>query len=167
MSMSSTVERGAASVRTPGRDMLASMEATFFVSSRENATGIHAWTDIPSDPASEPLRVASIRGIRSLATALGADADEALTQVTDATCRSFPVWMFSDACVRALRGLANEEVEEVAKRWRSSLDEDELDADLYELETLLADLQRAARAARPRTIGQRPGLFVLLEQKAF
>ncbi len=143
------------------------MEATFFVARRAQAMGIHAWTDLPCDPAAEPLDLESLDGLRSLAEVLGAGGDRALTQLTDATCRSFPVWSLSGEFTRALGALDAKGIEDAAARWQERMGEDPLDADLYELETLLGDLREAATGARPLDLGEAPELFVLLEQKAF
>ena len=66
------------------------MDALFFLTRREHAVGIAASDDLPSDPVTDPLRIADPSALLSLAAAFGVDART--RPLRDATCRSFPVW---------------------------------------------------------------------------
>lgn len=141
------------------------MEATFFTTDRKTATRIRAWTDIPSEPAAEPLTVGSPAALLALVNALGVSGRGALAPLTDATCQSFPVWVFDRRSTGAIANLDDVRADEVAEAWleRSDATDQDMDADVHELCTLLADL----RDAIADTEGQEEELFVLLEQKAF
>jgi hypothetical protein len=140
------------------------MEATFFVASREAAMRVRSWTDVPADSAADPLTVGSPAALLALNDALGAPSRRAAAPLTDATCQSFPVWVFDSRAVDAISQLSGDRLDDVASTWleRAEAVGAEMDTDVHELSLLLGDLQQALAES-----GSSQELFVLLEQKAF
>lgn len=120
------------------------------------------WDDLPTEPAAEALRIPSPAPLVALAGLLRGGAERAVAPLRDATCRSFPVWAFDPEFSRALADLPDSALDGVAQEWLADASCAELDADAYELSTLLTDLRQA--------LGERSDpaqqLFVLLEEKA-
>lgn len=139
------------------------MEATFFLARPADAVGVHSIDDLPVEPATEPLAIPRLGAIRALARVLGVDPEGALRQLTDTTCQSFPIWTLSSELMRALGTLPDDEIDDVARAWLDDESAAEVDADLYELSTLVGDLRESLRSRND--IAER--LCVLLEEKAF
>ena len=139
------------------------MEATFFVARPEDVVGVTSSDDLPVEPAAESFRPCSPAALKSLAHVLGVDGKRVVTPLTDQTCRSFPIWVLGREVAIAIGQLDESGIDAVAERWRDDecMDADELD--LYELTTLLGDLQQALR----ETSELSARVCVLLEQKAF
>jgi hypothetical protein len=138
------------------------MEAIFFVSRPEDAMGVTCVEDLPGDSAAEPLLLESLGALSGLVEALLGGASDALRPMRDATCRSFPVWAFSDETHEAISQLDAVATEQVARSWHEYAADSLGDADLYDLSLCLEDLRDALRLRAP---GER--LFVLLEEKAW
>jgi hypothetical protein len=140
------------------------MEATFFTAGRAAAVRVRAWTDIPSDPAGEPLTVDSPAALLALVDALGVAGRAAITPLTDATCQSFPVWVLDARSTEAIAGLGDDRADAIATAWHERVEAEGqgMDADIHELATLLGDL----RDALADKLDEGDELFVLLEQKA-
>jgi hypothetical protein len=140
------------------------MEATFFVAGREAAMRVRSWTDVPADSAADPLTVESPAALLALVDALGASSGRGVAPLTDATCQSFPVWVFEPRAVDAIAALSEDRLDEVASSWleRAESEGAEMDTDAHELSMLLGELQQALAES-----GSSQELFVLLEQKAF
>ena len=138
------------------------MEAIFFVSRPEDAVGVACADELPGDSAAEPLVLESLGALSGLLEALLGRASDALRPVRDATCRSFPVWAFSDETSDAISRLDALATERVARSWHEHAADSLGDADLYDLSLCIEDLRDALRLRAP---GER--LFVLLEEKAW
>jgi len=115
--------------------------------------------DLPSEPVADALRLEDPSPLLGLAHAFGVDGE--IRPLRDASCRSFPVWQLGCAITASIAGLEDAEIDAAALRWREH-SEASLDADLYELAGLLADLRAAIRNGDS---GER--IFVLLEERAF
>lgn len=140
------------------------MEATFFVASREAAMRVRSWTNVPADSAADPLTVGSPAALLALVDALGTRTRRGVAPLTDATCQSFPVWVFDPRAVDAISELSGDRLDEVTTAWheRAEAESAEMDADVHELSMLLGEVQQALADA-----DSSQELFVLLEQKAF
>jgi hypothetical protein len=140
------------------------MEATFFVADRETAMRVRSWTDVPADSAADPLTIGSTAALLALVDALGTPGRRAVAPLTDATCQSFPIWVFDPHAVDDISKLSGDRLDEVSAAWheRADADEAEMDADVHELSMLLGEVQQAIAEA-----DSSQELFVLLEQKAF
>ena len=138
------------------------MEAVFFVSRPEDARTVASIDDLPDGPASEAVVVDSPGAVSSLVTALGAEQSGGVRPLRDATCQSFPVWLFSREFCKALEALDDDDLDAVAWRWKTGAEEDLRDPDLFELAICLGELRDALRHREPEE-----RLFVLLEEKAF
>lgn len=138
------------------------MEATFFIAPREQATGVSSVDDIPGEPAAEPLVVASPGPLLALTRLLGATGSGAVSPLRDATCRSFPVWEYRPDVAAAISALSKDEIDEIAEALANDPSAEGMDADLFELATLLSDLGEALRSSSD----SEGRLFVLLEEKA-
>jgi hypothetical protein len=139
------------------------VEFTFFVAERAEALGVASWDDIPTDPIGDSVRAESPRFLIVLARLLVPDCREAVTPLSDATCRSFPVWEFDREAGGRLAQLSDEALEGVASAWQGDSARTDLEADLHELVALLAEL----RLALTEHSGASGRLYVLLEEKAF
>jgi hypothetical protein len=138
------------------------MRATFFLASPDEAMGVTCSDALPDDASGEPLEVQGLDAVRALACALGRPADDALRQVVDTTCRSFPVWALTPDFSGALRATDDDSIDPAAERWQSGAAAGSMEADLYELSCLIAELRDALAA----TEGNDRQLFVLLEETA-
>ncbi len=139
------------------------MEALFFISDRSSAVGVRSQDDLPTDPLGEGLPVQGLRSLRPLVSVLAQNADDALRQLRDATCQSFPIWSFSPTLVGALRALDATQLESVGQAWLDACGDAPPDADLHEICLLLEAIQSGLREADD--VGEE--LFVLLEERAF
>jgi hypothetical protein len=135
------------------------MDALFFLSSRDDAIGVSASDDLPSEPVADALRLEDPSALRELALILGVERPP--KPLRDATCRSFPVWELGPALGNRLSALSDAAIDDTAEQWQKSA-ETSLDADLYELAGCLGDLRQALREAAPSD-----ALYVLLEERAW
>jgi hypothetical protein len=135
------------------------MEALFFSSLPDEATGVTSSHDLPGDLIAEALRIEDPSPLAGLARLLGVDRPP--RPLRDATCRSFPVWALGPDLSTRLGSLGDDEIDDLAERWQKH-DESSLDADLYELAGCLADLREAVRRLEPAE-----SVFVLLEERAW
>jgi hypothetical protein len=138
------------------------LEATFFVASPADATGVTCIDDLPVDPAGESIRIGGVAWIRALGPLLGLVDRLALEPIRDATCQSFPVFGLGADAASRIAGLGDERLDEVAGEWLETTPVGEHDFDLHELSELL----RALREALSACSGVDEGLYVLLEEKA-
>ena len=135
------------------------MDALFFLTRREDAVGVAASDDLPSEPVADALRIVDPSPLVGLAEALGVETR--VRPLRDATCRSFPVWDLGREVTRRIAELADSAIDETAEHWRKHSGSG-LDDDPYELTSCLEDLRDAARAG---DADER--LFVLLEERAW
>lgn len=135
------------------------MEATFFVSTPEEATGVTCAEDLPGECVGEPLGIDSPQAIVALAQAFVSGTR--LTPLRDATCQSFPVWPLEAGVEAAILSCAEPAQEAHVERWLAALPESALDAEAWELCALIEELRSALD-----TRAQGEALFVLLEEKA-
>jgi hypothetical protein len=138
------------------------LEATFFIAPSAKASGVSSVDDIPGEPAAEPLVVASPGPLLVLTKLLGAAGSGAVSPLRDATCRSFPVWEYRADVAATLSALSEEEIEGIAEALANDPSAAGMDADLFELATLLSDLGESLRSSSD----PEDRLFVLLEEKA-
>lgn len=135
------------------------MDALFFLSRREDALGVAASDDLPSEPVADALRMEDPSPLSGLADLLG--VSPSVRPLRDATCRSFPVWDLGPRLALRIAALGDDEIDDLAERWQKHA-ETSLDADLYELVGCLGDLREAVRRG-----SEGECLFVLLEERAW
>jgi hypothetical protein len=135
------------------------MDALFFRARRDEALGVAASDDLPSEPVTDALRIENPSALASLSRVLGVDTLP--RPLRDATCRSFPVWELGPEMRSRIAELDDAEVDDVAEQWQKDA-ETSLDADLYELAGLLTDLRETLRGA-----AHGESIFVLLEERAW
>ena len=82
--------------------------------------------------------------------------------MVDTTCRTFPIWALAPSLTASLCLADDDALDRIAAEWRSRVVADTMDADLYELSSLLGELREAA--ATLAKADER--LFVLLEETA-
>jgi hypothetical protein len=137
------------------------LEAIFFVDRTSGAIGVASSADLAVDPACESLRLRSPAALLALARILGPNAQPAVEPLRDATCQSFPVWIFAREARDALVNASDETLERIGDQWWDAITADEVDAESYELAERLQQLQAELCSAEPDA-----QLLVLLEQKA-
>jgi hypothetical protein len=135
------------------------MDALFFLARREDATGVAASDDLPSEPVTDALRLQDPSPLAGLAEVLGLEAK--LRPLRDATCRSFPVWEFGGELLQRIAALEDDEIDVAGEQWRKHAGTS-LDADLYEVTSCLTDLRDAASGRDALE-----SIFVLLEERAW
>jgi len=142
------------------------MEAIFFMSAPNEARRVRSELDLDDDfageQAGEPLCIASPAALRALSGSLGLDPKTSVAPLTDATCQSFPIWVFAGAFSRCLRELGDEALEGAAEVWLADDSMAEGDCDLYELSSLVEELRRCVRAS----VQTDARVCVLIEEKA-
>lgn len=139
------------------------LEATFFFTQREQATGCYGADSLPADPAGEPLQVPSPAALIALERLLLARAPARIRRRRDSTYRSFPIWVFDAKLCSVLARLDDSEIDHLATAWLDDEATEGMDSDLFEIATLLADLQAAMRQST--SLGDE--LFIYLEDKAY
>jgi hypothetical protein len=132
------------------------------VAERAASLGVASWDDIPTDPIGDPVRAESPALLTSLARILGSDGGASVSPLRDATCRSFPVWEFDRALGQRLAGLSADALEALAAEWHEAAAAAQPEADLAELQELLAEI----RSALADDGAGSSFLYVLLEEKA-
>ncbi len=147
------------------------MEAIFFISAPSEAKRVRSELDLGLDlageqageQAGEPVRIASPAALRALASALGLDRKTSVAPLTDATCQSFPIWVFSGAFSRCLRELGDEALERAAEAWLADDSMADGDCDLHELSSLIEELRRSVSDS----VQVEARVCALIEEKAF
>jgi len=132
------------------------------VAEREASLGVASWDDIPTDPIGDPVRAESPALLTALARILGSEGRASVSPLRDATCRSFPVWEFDRALGQRLAGLSAGALEALAAEWHEASAAAHPEADLAELQELLAELRHALSADG----ASGAYLYALLEEKA-
>ena len=133
------------------------MQIVFFMATPDDAMRVASSDDLPGDFACEPIEGEGFEALASLAEALGAEARRPARMLTDATCRSFPVWLVGREVVKALGAIGDDAIESAAQKWQPGGD-----ADAYERSVCLGELRAALQTA-----DEAERLCVLFEQSAF